>query len=71
MNVTINDINDTRKDVVVTLSGDEVTQQESRILKSFMKQAKVPGFRPGKAPEARIRQLYSKEINEELKNDVL
>lgn len=71
VNVTINDISETRKDVVVTISGDEVTQEESRILKSFLKQAKIPGFRPGKAPEARIRQLYAKQINEELKNAVM
>ena len=71
MNVTINDINETRKDVVVTISGDEVTQEESRILKSFIKQAKVPGFRPGKAPEARVRQLYSQQLNEELKNALM
>ncbi|MEX0325097.1 MAG: trigger factor [Puniceicoccaceae bacterium] len=71
MNVTINDISETRKDVVVTISGDEVAQEESRILKSFIKQAKVPGFRPGKAPEARVRQLYAKQLNEELRGALM
>ena len=71
MNLSINDINETRKDVIVTVSGDEVPEQESRILKSFIKQAKVPGFRPGKAPESRIRQLYNKQINEELRTAVM
>lgn len=71
VNLTINDINETRKDVIVTISGDEVAEQESRILKSFMKQAKVPGFRPGKAPESRIRQLYNKEIHQELRTSVM
>lgn len=71
MNVTINDISETRKDVVVTISGDEVAQEESRILKSFIKQAKVPGFRPGKAPEARVRQLYAKQLKEELRGALM
>jgi trigger factor len=71
VNVTINDINETRKDVVVTISGEEVTQEESRILKNFIKQAKVPGFRPGKAPEARVRQLYSQQLTEELKSALM
>jgi trigger factor len=71
VNVTINDISETRKDVLVTISGDEVAQEESRILKSFIKQAKVPGFRPGKAPEARVRQLYTQQLNEELKNALM
>ena len=71
MNVTINDTSETRKDIVVTLSGDEVAQEETKILKSFIKQAKVPGFRPGKAPEARIRQLYASQIKDELKNSLM
>ena len=71
MNVTINDISETRKDVVVTISGDEVAQEESRILKSFIKQAKVPGFRPGKAPVARVRQLYAKQLKEELRGALM
>ncbi|MEX0322068.1 MAG: trigger factor [Puniceicoccaceae bacterium] len=71
MNVTINDTSETRKDVVVTISGDEVSQEDSRILKSFIKQAKIPGFRQGKAPEARVRNLYKKEIQEELKNALM
>ena len=66
MNVTINDISETRKDVVVTISGDEVAQEESRILKSFIKQAKVPGFRPGKAPLHLLRSRYKKALQEEL-----
>ena len=71
MNVSINDISETRKDVVVTISGDEVAQEETRILKTFIKQAKVPGFRPGKAPEARVRQLYTKQLKEELKSALM
>jgi trigger factor len=55
----------------VTLSSDEISQQEKKILKNFMKQAKVPGFRPGKAPEARVRQLFGQQIQEELKNSVM
>lgn len=71
VNVNITDINETRKDVVVTISGDEVSQEETRLLKSFSKQAKVPGFRPGKAPEQRVRQLYGKQLMEELKNALM
>lgn len=71
VNVSITDINDTRKDVVVTIPGDEVSREETRILKSFKKQAKIRGFRPGKAPEAHVRKLYAKQIGEELKNALM
>ena len=71
MNVSITDITETRKDVVVTISGDEVSKEEARILKTFTKEAKVPGFRPGKAPESRIRQLYGSRIKDELKTTLM
>jgi len=71
VNVSISEINETRKDVVVTLSGDEVTEEEKKILKSFVKQAKIRGFRPGKAPVEHVRKLYNKQIQEELKNAVM
>jgi trigger factor len=71
VNVSINDISETRKDVVVTISSDEVSQEEARILKAFIKQAKVPGFRPGKAPQERVRQLHAKALKEELKSALM
>lgn len=71
MNLTITDINDTRKDVVVTISGEEIAAEEQRILKEFSKQARIPGFRPGKAPEARIRAKFAKQIAEELKGKLV
>jgi trigger factor len=71
VNVSITDISETRKDVVVTIEGQEVAEEETRILKEFKKQAKVPGFRPGKAPEARIRQLFGKQIRDELKTALM
>jgi len=71
VNVSISDISETRKDVIVTISGEEVTQEEKKILKTFIKQAKIRGFRPGKAPESRVRQLHAKDIEEELKGSLM
>lgn len=70
MKVTINDQNETRKDAIVTLTPEEILTEEKTIVKEFMKHAKVRGFRPGKVPESRIRQLYSKDIAAELKQAV-
>jgi trigger factor len=71
VNVSITDINETRKDVVVSISGEEVAKEEARVLKKFMQQAKVPGFRPGKAPKARVLQLYAKQVKEELSSALM
>ncbi|MCC5808443.1 MAG: trigger factor [Opitutales bacterium] len=70
MNVTANDISETRKNLLVTVSGDEIASEEKTVLKTIAKQARVPGFRPGKAPENVIRQRYRKELGEELNRAV-
>ncbi len=66
VNVTVTDISDTRKDLVVTVSGEEIAAEEARVLKQFKKEARIPGFRPGKAPEAMIRSRYKKALVDEL-----
>lgn len=71
MKVTITDQSETRKDVIVTLDAETVSAEEKQIVKQFMKEAKVRGFRPGKVPESRIRQLYAKEIVQEVKRSLM
>lgn len=71
MKVTINDQNETRKDVIVTIDADSVSAEESKIVKQFMKEVRVRGFRPGKVPENRVRALYGKEIGQEMKRSLM
>jgi len=71
VNVTVTDVSELRKELVVALSAEEVAQEEKGILNEFRKHAKVPGFRPGKAPVQIIRQRYKKEFAEELGNKVV
>ena len=71
MNTDVNDINETRKMVTVTLTPEEVAEEESGVLAQIRKEAKVPGFRPGKAPEKMIRSRYAKQLEEELRNRVV
>jgi trigger factor len=59
-------INATRKSLVVSISADEIAAEEKALLKEFIGQARIPGFRPGKAPEAMVRKRYAKELQEEL-----
>lgn len=66
MNVTIEDISETRKKLLVTVTADEMTKADREVMREISKQAKVPGFRPGKAPEAMIRRRYADAIKEEL-----
>lgn len=66
MNVSVTDLTDTRKELVITVSGEEINEEAKRVLQQFRKEARIPGFRPGKAPESLIRSRYRKALTEEL-----
>ena len=67
MKIDLQDVTDTRKTLAVTLDADEVAAEEKSLLSQFKGMAKIPGFRPGKAPESVVRKRFSKEIAGELK----
>ena len=71
MNIEIKDVSDTRKNLVVTLDPSEVATEHRAIVAEYAKQARLPGFRPGKAPVAMVEKRYAKEITEEFKSKVV
>lgn len=71
MNIEIKDVSETRKSLVVTLDQAEVAAEHKAVVGEISKQARLPGFRPGKAPAAMIVTRYGKEIAEEFKQKVL
>jgi trigger factor len=44
----------------------EVNRERDGIVRHFRGKARVPGFRPGKAPDAAVRARFANEIDEEL-----
>jgi trigger factor len=67
----VQDINATRKTIAVTVTSEEVAEQEAKLIKDFQRQAKIPGFRPGKAPENMVRTRFAKDIQQELKQRII
>ncbi len=55
----------------VELPPDQVEKEWQTTAKAFQKQAKIPGFRPGKAPAAVIAKRYEDDIREEVKSRLL
>ena len=70
MKIDLQDVTDTRKTLAVTFDADEVAAEEKSLLSQFKGMAKIPGFRPGKAPEGVVRKKFAKEIAGELKQRV-
>ncbi len=62
MDTKIENINDTRKKIVVSFTAQEVADETSKITDEFVRGAKISGFRPGKAPRAMVEKSYADSI---------
>jgi len=52
--------------VIVKAEADETRKEYEEVIKTFMQQGRVPGFRPGKVPREIIKRDFHKEITEEV-----
>jgi len=50
----------------VEIPAEKVSGQRAEILRGYASKARVPGFRPGKAPASVVEKRFQKEITEEL-----
>ncbi len=71
MNIEIKDVSETRKSLVVSLDLAEVAAEHKAVIGEVSKAARLPGFRPGKAPVNLVIKRYGKEIGEEFKQKVV
>ena len=71
VNVQLNNVSPTRKSLVVTLDPSEVDAEHQAVVGEIAKVARIPGFRPGKAPAAMVAKRFSKEIVEDFKQKVI
>ena len=54
----------------VEATAEEIDPIYKRVHAAFTAQVKLPGFRPGKAPWARIEALYGKDVQEQVNQSV-
>jgi trigger factor len=71
VNVQLNNVSATRKSLVVTLDPSEVDAEHKAVVGEITKVARIPGFRPGKAPPAMVAKRFSKEITDDFKQKVI
>ena len=65
------DVNDTRKNVRVEIPSTVVDAEIDRVAKDYSRKARVPGFRPGKAPARVIKQRYKEQILHDVLHDLV
>jgi len=71
VNIEIKDVSETRKALVVSLDQAEVAAEHQAVVGEISKVARIPGFRPGKAPANLIIKRYGKEIGDEFKQKIV
>ena len=59
------------RELVIEAPAEEVTQVYRRVTGNYRKQAKIPGFRPGKVPETVIRRRFGTQIQKEVIDTLL
>jgi trigger factor len=71
MKTDLVDVNETRKDLRVEIPSDIVDAHIARVAQHYSRKARIPGFRPGKAPTRVIKQRFKSEILHEVLNDLV
>src|SRR5687768_160830 len=62
MKTEFTDVSETRKTLTIEIPSDVVAAEIDRVAKGYSKQAKIPGFRPGKVPATIIKQRFKDQI---------
>ena len=66
MDITIDKTSDCKATLTAIAAPAEVTAIKDAAISVFMKNARIPGFRPGKAPKSVIAKRYAEAIADEL-----
>ncbi len=71
MQVNVEAMGPCRRVVGVEVEAEQVDRVWKTVLGEVRRQAKIPGFRPGKAPDDLIQKRYQKHIQEQVRDRVL
>ncbi len=71
MKTEFTDVSETRKSVAIEIPTDVVDAEINRVARRYGKQARLPGFRPGKAPQTLIKQRFREQIRHDVMHDLI
>lgn len=69
--VSIEDVGPCKKRLKIEVPGPAVEAETERVTRDYAGRAKIPGFRPGKAPIAVVRQRFGHDIEHEVMDRLL
>src|SRR6185503_19695999 len=71
MKTEFQDVSETQKNLTIEIPSDVVDAEIDRVAKGYSKQARLPGFRPGKVPSNIIKQRFRDEIHHEVMHGLI
>src|SRR5580765_3880776 len=71
MKTEFEDVSETQKNITIEIPSDVVDAEIDRVARSYSKQAKLPGFRPGKVPSNIIKQRFREQIHHDVMHDLI
>src|SRR5271154_7060482 len=60
-----------KHEVEITVPVDEVARETDRVVANIQQKARLPGFRPGKAPASLIRAKFAHQVREDVLENLL
>ena len=60
-----------KHEIEITVPVDEIARETDRVVASIQQKARLPGFRPGKAPASLIRSKFSKQVRDDVLENLL
>ncbi|MGM0507787.1 MAG: trigger factor [Fusobacteriota bacterium] len=71
MNYEVNELNDVKLEIKLTVEGDDLQGKKSKIVNGITKEADIKGFRKGKAPKKVIEKKYKQDIEKQLVEEIV
>ena len=71
MQVAVADLSQCRKDITVEVDAEEVKAAFEKVYDAYARYAKMPGFRPGRAPRGVVKQRFAKEAKDEVTKNLV
>jgi trigger factor len=71
MQVTMKEDAPCRRTLEIEVPVETVNSRYQEMMVSYRKQARIPGFRPGKAPQNLVEKRYGRKILEDMKDQLL
>jgi trigger factor len=71
MKTEFQDVSETQKNITIEIPSDVVDAEIDRVAKGYSKQARLPGFRPGKVPSNIIKQRFREQIHHDVMHDLI